>query len=70
MFQVGVKHLVVYLNKADIVEDAEVLELVGHSSLLMFQLCCVSIPFVNCAQHSLTSTWPRIRFLNPLSNEG
>ena len=28
--QVGVKHLVVFLNKADIVDDQEVLELVSY----------------------------------------
>lgn len=29
VFQVGVKHLVVYINKADAVDDTEVLELVS-----------------------------------------
>ena len=28
VFQVGIKHLVVYLNKADAVDDEEVIELV------------------------------------------
>lgn len=32
VFQVGVKHLVVYINKADAVDDAEVLELVSFIS--------------------------------------
>ena len=29
VFQVGIKHLVVYLNKADAVDDEEVIELVS-----------------------------------------
>ena len=35
MFQVGVKNLVVYINKADAVDDPEVLELVSYMYIIL-----------------------------------
>ena len=42
-FQVGVKHLVVFLNKADIVEDEEVLELVSLLAPYFFDNVCLPL---------------------------
>ena len=41
VFQVGVKHLVVFINKADMVEDPELLELVSLGSYFDKPFCSV-----------------------------